>query len=59
MFDRDPIMDSENKCDICEMWAHCTTKKKGEQFCFEPNGEDGRRAYARAMGIPWEPEPKK
>jgi hypothetical protein len=48
MYDEDP-MDSGDKCDYCELLAHCTCRLKSEARCFEPKDETGRKIFERAM----------
>jgi predicted RecB family nuclease len=41
MYDQDPVAESDDKCDFCELWANCTGKLKAKKCCFEPSDRDG------------------
>lgn len=55
MYDQDPITESDDKCDFCELWAHCTCSFKDikDQCCFEPADADGELLYREAFGKPY------
>ena len=55
MYDQDPITESDDECDLCELCAHCTMERAKIKInegdtCFVPANEDGRLYYRQASG---------